>query len=80
MGLHDCSLATSVQSHLKTITTAIMRALNGDNSEGKEHTVEASFFPPKNVDIFTSGFSFVDGLGLILPFWGSKMARNPAFF
>ena len=79
MGLHDCSLATSVQSHLKTITTAIMRALNGDNSEGKEHTVVASFFfPPKNVDIFTSGFSFVDGL--ILPFWGSKMARNPAFF
>ena len=40
MGLHDCEssvLVVCVQSHLKTITMAIMRALNGDNSEGKSY-------------------------------------------
>ena len=57
---------------------AIMRALNGDNSEGKEHTVVASFFSTEKCGYFHLWLSFVDGL--ILPFWGSKMARNPAFF
>ena len=50
MGLHDCSSLlwsfVCVQSHLKTITRAIMRALNGDNSEGKEHNSSFNFFFP----------------------------------
>ena len=36
-----------VQSHLKTITMAIMRALNGDNSEGKSYFFETDRIMPK---------------------------------